>query len=422
MRRFALISKHLWLCPVLLVHAQAFAFGIEDLRALVRENDLTMVEEVIERLPQEYKKNFTLAYDSQSLQGSSYENPRAILFGRNARFVLSFNGDPTQQHYNTIEAIQFREGIESFELYSIKFESGDVNFSEPNPAVCTSCHGSPAHPVWSSYEYDKHEARHWPGMYGSTHDTPGLDETEKAAFKRFRDHAASHPRYRHLVLSEAEAHWYPYTAGHHQHRLRPNNRLGNLLARWRARQIAALIRRGDFIENHPHVAQAWLLRCPGTEERAYRGQIKALFDAKLPSQRYAYIHAIRDSLPPDQQTAFMMERLLTGSDNIGWDMSVEIREEPGRFFTGIVDIDRLVGARWMATLDEDHELRAYYEPWTNRQLYNTFTNGYYDSNVAPGGVGESYDQITLDYNDSRANQACAELMRDALSRSARSRK
>ncbi len=414
MRPFASLCKRLWWLPVLLVPAQAFAFDIDDLRDLIREKNLATVAAVIEHLPREYRENYTLAHDSQSLQGSSYENPRAILFGRTASLVLTFNGDPSQQHYHAIEAMQFREGPETFELYSIELDGGVARFSEPNPAVCASCHGSPPHPVWSSYEYENRETRHWPGLYGSTHDAPMLEAEEKAAFERFRERAASHPRYRHLVMSEDGAPWFPYATGPHQHRLRPNNRLGNLLARWHARQIVALIRRGDFIERHPGVGQAWLLQCPGTEEPGYRDRVRTLFDAEFPPGQYAYTHAIRDGLPQDRQVAFMMEKLLTGSGGFGWDMSIERPEETGRFFTGIVNIDRLVGAHWMATLDDGHPLKPYYEPWTNRQLYDTFAEGYYESNVAPGGVGAAYDEITRYYDESRAHQACPELMRGTL--------
>jgi len=417
MGKAASICKRLWLGPALLVPAQAFAFDIDDLRNLVRDEGLTTVAEVVEQLPREYRENYTLAYDSQSLQGSSHDHPRAILFGRTAELVLTFNGHPSQRHYDAIEAMQYRKRSESFELYSIEFGDGRVRFSDANPEVCASCHGSPPHPIWSSYEYGDRETHHWPGVYGATHDAPVLEPGERAAFERFRERAASHPRYRHLALSHPEAPWFPYATGPAQHRFRPNNRLGNLLARWHARQIVALIEREGFLANHPHVAQSWLLQCPGTERTAYRQRVQALFVRTFPRAEYPYIHSLRDALAPARQTAFMMEKLLTGLDGFGWDMSVEKPENTGRFFTGIATIDQLVGARWLATLDDEHRLKQYYEPWSNRTLYNTFAEGYYESNVAPGGVGAAYDEVLGYYNASKAQQACPDLMRGALAAS-----
>jgi hypothetical protein len=404
----------LWPCLALLVHAQAFAFNIDDLRTLIRDNNLTSVEQVIARLPEEYKENYTLAYHSQSLQGSSHDNPRAILFGRTAQFILTFNGDPSQQYYNAIETLQFQEQSESFELYSIDFSGAAAEVSGPNPQVCMSCHGSPPHVIWSSYEYGERKTGHWPGFYGSSHDAPVLNPDELAAYERFRKLAASHPRYRHLVMSKPGAPWFPYGMGPNQHRLRPNDRLGNLLARWQARQIAALIDRGGFIEHHPRTAQAFLLQCPGIEHGPYRRQVHALFDARFPQQSHPLAHALLEKLPPAQRTAFMMQKLLVGSDTFGWDMNIAESESNGQFSTGIVNIDQLVGARWLAALDDGHWLKAYYRPWESRELYNTFAPEYYEHNVAPGGVGEEYDRVMSYYDEDYAHLACPGLMRQAL--------
>ncbi len=413
MKSVTSISKRLGLCIVLLVPARAFAFDVDELRDMIRDRALTTVAEVIAHLPVEYRENYTLAYDSRSLQGSSRDNPRAILFGRTARLVLSFNGDPAQQHYDTIEAMQFREPRNTFELYAIDFADSQVRFSGPNPPVCAGCHGSPPRPIWSSYEYSDRETGHWPGFYGSTHDAPALEPGEKAAFERFRQRAATHHRYRHLVLVKPNAHWFPYGTGPTQHALRPNNRLGNLLARWHARQIVALINRGGFIERHPRVAQAWLLQCPGTEGGSYRARVQALFDTRFPPDGHRRVHALLDKLPAGRRVSFMMERLLSDSDSFGWDMSIEAPAAGGRFDTGIATIDRLVGARWMATLDDGHRLTDYYEPWSSRELYNTFADGYYESNVRPGGVGEAYDAVARYYDESRARLACPAIMRSA---------
>lgn len=399
-------GRRLWWCPVLFAHAQAFAFGIDDLRQLVRQEGLSSVAAIVERLPREHRENYTLVYDSRSLQGASYENPRAILFGGTAGLVLSFNGDPSQRRYNTIEAMQFREASESFELYAIEVRDGETRISAPNPGVCTSCHGSPPRPIWSSYEYGDRAPVHWPGFYGSTHDAPVLNANEKAAFEGFRERAASHPRYRHLVLSNPGAPWFPYATGPTQHRFRPNNRLGNLLARRHARQIVALIRRGGFIDRRPHLTRAWLLQCPGTQSPSYRRRVRELFNIRFPRVKHRHIHSTRDALPLERRTAFMLERLLTGRVDLGWGMNVGGPAQAGAFDTGIVTIDRLVAARWMATLDNAHPLKRYYEPWTSRQLYNTFADGYYESNVAPGGVGAAYDQVLGYFDARRARLAC----------------
>jgi len=410
MKSVALTLRRLWPCLVLLASSRALAFDIEDLQALIRDEQLDTVAGVVERLPAEYRENYALAYESQSLQGASYRNPRAILFGETASLVLTFNGHPEQRDYESIEAMQFREGRETFELYSLDFSAARPELSGPNPQVCASCHGSPPHPIWSSYEYGDRETSHWPGMYGSSHDAPLRVEKEAAAFRRFVEHAQSHPRYRHLKTATEQAPWYPYGSGPLQHRLRPNNRLGNLLARWHARQITALIDQSLFVDRYPAVSRAWLLQCPGIDQPAYRKRVQRLFDRHYPPAGHRLVHDMLDGLPAGRRVALMMERLLTGYDTFGWDMSIEKPENHGRFFTGITTIDRLVGAHWLATRDADHPLKPYFEPWGSRQLYNTFQEGYYRSNVAPGGVGRAYDSVATYYDESRARQACPEVM------------
>lgn len=413
MTRFRLCG-YLAACALAAAHAPAFAFGIDDLRTLIQAEKPDSVAKVIALLPREYKESYTLGYDSQSLQGSSYDNPRAILFGDTAQFIVTFNGDPAQAYYNAIEAMQYREDSESFEMYSIEVSAEGARVSSPDPPICASCHGSPPHPIWSSYEYGDSETRHWPGFYGSAHDAPVRVPEEKRAFERFRDRAATHPRYSQLVLSDPGAPWFPYGEGPGQHRLRPNDRLGNLLARWQARHIAALIRDGGFIDEHARVAQAWLLHCPGAGGDPFGRRVKALFDERFPPADHPLAHEILQKLPADRQVDFMMQRLLTGSDDLDWNLSIAESQDNGRFYTGIVTIDQLVSARWLATLGRDDWLKAYYKPWTSRDLYDTFADGYYARNVEPGGVGLDYDKVMGYYDESRARLACPGVMRQAL--------
>lgn len=395
-------------------HAPAFAFGIDELQAMIQADKPSSVEQVIARLPEEYKENYTLGYDSQSLQGSSHDNPRAILFGETAQFILTFNGDSAQAYYDTIEAMQYRTDSESFELYSMEFSGEGVRVSGPNPPICATCHGSPAHPIWSSYEYGERETRHWPGFYGSSHDAPVLVPEEKQAFERFRVKARKHSRYSQLVMSKPGAPWFPYGVGPGQHRLRPNDRLGNLLARWHARQIAARINRGDFLHQHARIAQAWLLQCPDTSEEPFRRRVRALFDQRFPRGSHPLAHAMLEKLAAEKQADFMMERLLTGSDDFDWNLSIAQSQANGRFYTGIVTIDQLVSARWLATLDQGSWLKGYYKPWSSRDLYNTFAEDYYSKNVEPGGVGREYDRVMAYYDESRAQLACPGVMRQVL--------
>lgn len=395
------------LCPLLLTFLclPAHALSVDDLRRQIETEKITSIEELVAKLPAEYLSNYTLAYHSQSLQEASWENPRAILFGHDAKLVLTFNGDLEHSQYDTVELMQFRDDTQSFDLYSLRFENGTAQILE-NPRVCISCHGDPGQPLWSSYEYNDQGAVHWPGFYGSIHDAPLNDKQEQKAFQQFRVQAEHHPRYRYLVRGDTASSWYPYGHGPMQHRLRPNNRLGNLLARWQARHIAHRILESDFYRERPQIVSAWLLNCPQVEEPTFKNQIEMLF------KKFKKRHARKDWLEIASKLHefdFMMQAMLTDADYRHWNM--DLGSEPNRqqFFTGIVELNRLVTAHWLTSLEQNHWLKQYYRPRTNRDLYNTFAENYYQVNVEPGGVGKYYDSIIDYYDESFARQACSKL-------------
>ena len=117
-------------------------------------------------------KHFTLMRHSQSLQKADPLNPRAIVFGPDAKFIFTFT-DAAQVGGDKIEVLHFRDEITSFELREIVFSNDKAEVSEANPAACLQCHGTHPRPIWSAYDV-------WPGAYGE--DDDGLvDFTEKYA-------------------------------------------------------------------------------------------------------------------------------------------------------------------------------------------------------------------------------------------------
>lgn len=404
-------------CKTLLFPPLSHAFEYEELVALIEDKNLTTIDQVMENLPQEYLENFTLAFGSRSLHGSSFDNPRVILFGNTAKLVLTFNGDPAHNKYHSLEALQFREEDKVFELRSISFEKA-VHFSEKNPSVCQTCHGTDPRPIWSSYEYSEIEdIQHWPGFYGSTHDAPVLNDTEQQAYIRFRKLATEHPRYRFLRLDHPETDWYPFGTGPFEHRFRPNNRLGNLLARLNAKRVANDLKTKAFFKRYPNLVLQWLLQCNQAEQDHYLSFIKGLYDRDFGP--LAHIKLDQFQSKSVEQVAFVFEKLLSGLGVYTWNLSMNPSPDDPRFFTGIVSIDELVAAAVLSELADDHWLRRYYIPWTQRQLYNSFQEGYYDANVAPGEVGKAYDGIELFFDREYARQACSQLEQYGLEEAGR---
>lgn len=144
---------------------------------------------ITERRPK-FLTHATFAYGSRSLQSSTYENPRAIVFSGDAETILSFNGEPGQRGYERLEMICFNEPEKTFEFHDIAFpkeanstdELEDLtaseqaqNFAHTNGRSnrdCRMCHQTPARPNWDAYPF-------WPGFYGAVDDSNNYTERAK---------------------------------------------------------------------------------------------------------------------------------------------------------------------------------------------------------------------------------------------------
>ena len=217
---------------------RAAEFDFESLRALVDRSGAGGVEAVVAALPEDLRSRYTLVFDSRSLQGASWSNPRAVLFGSTARLVVTFNGEPSQRGYAALETMEFIPAGNRFLFREISFAPGvsglEVRISDPNPARCASCHGDPARPIWDA-------APLWPGVYGERYGS-GLSEREQQGLKEFLALEAAHPRYRHLLGAGALAERDTYVSDSHARydggaAEPPNARFSALLATYNVKAI-----------------------------------------------------------------------------------------------------------------------------------------------------------------------------------------
>jgi hypothetical protein len=176
--------------------AHADSFGFASLEALIRTHDIGTVNELLAALPATQRRNYALMFDSRSLQEASFENPRVILYGPDARFVMTFNGGAAQRGFRAVETLEFDAVTREFRLRELEFPerpggAAAVRVSEADPERCLRCHGSPPRPLWDSFPL-------WPGAYGERYGA-SLTERERAGLERFLAQQASHPRYRYLL-------------------------------------------------------------------------------------------------------------------------------------------------------------------------------------------------------------------------------
>ncbi len=155
----------------------------ESLVENIKVNGAQTLEQVLDLAPQEFFLNYVLMYRSRSLQDANPRFPRAIVFGRSAKFIMAFNGHEKQKGYNNLEIVQFREKTFRWEFREITFENGQApRFSEANPKKCLECHQSPSRtnvdprPNWEPYNF-------WPGAYASVDDK--IEPVLKVDYERY---------------------------------------------------------------------------------------------------------------------------------------------------------------------------------------------------------------------------------------------
>jgi hypothetical protein len=173
----------------------------EDLQNEIALCHLQKVDDLVALLPASHLSNYVLLHHSDSIQGATPIAPRVILFGKDAKLLLAFNGNPQEQGYNHLEVIQFRDSNSTFELRDIEFPStpnGTVQFSGPNPQACIGCHRADPRPNWATYPL-------WPGAFGGEDDSvfrtePPLDRSSAdwKSYAKFLDSVKDTGRYRFL--------------------------------------------------------------------------------------------------------------------------------------------------------------------------------------------------------------------------------
>lgn len=218
----------------------AVSFDFAALRGLLETRDIGSVEALLAALPAAQRAHYALVFDSRSLQGASPENPRAILFAPDARFILTFNGSPAQRGYHVVETMEFDEVSKEFRLRELTFPerpdgTDKVAVSDVNPPRCTRCHGEPPRPVWDSFPL-------WPGAYGERYDAR-LSPRERAGLSAFLAQQPTHPRYRQLLAVQrfADPQTFRASAASQYAAVAeepPNAELGIALSRLQARSIA----------------------------------------------------------------------------------------------------------------------------------------------------------------------------------------
>ncbi len=288
--------------------ADAGSFDFAALLSLLKTRDIGSVEELLAALPAPQRAHYALMFESRSLQGASPENPRVILFGPDARFILTFNGSPAQRGFRVIETMEFDDASKEFRLRELIFPerpggADTVVVSEVNSSRCVRCHGSRPRPVWDSFPL-------WPGAYGERYGAR-LSPRERAGLSAFLAQQPTHPRYRQLlgVLRFADPQTFhpsavsQYSAAAEEP---PNAELGIALSRLQAQAIARELGQRPAFASYQYA----LL---GLVDSSCGGLAEFYPDALWREERGAFERFARDTAVANARQAQLKAARATGS-------------------------------------------------------------------------------------------------------------
>jgi hypothetical protein len=237
------------------------------IRYLDAHPEITSVDAFLGALDPGTRGEFTLMYDSGSLQKGcvSVDHPRMIFMGTSYSDLMFAaapdNGSPQCRDGNAVEFIEFIPEEARFEMRSIDFSGPKPVVSAPNPPMCLTCHSADPHPIWGSYFV-------WAGAYGSLDDTL-LDEKslgtdysawpeEYRGYHSFMTTVRSQGIYRHLDWSDGRdqinrgrpLHPKPGEDGIYNTKYRPNFALHRKVAYANRQRLLRMLREdpgfGDF--------------------------------------------------------------------------------------------------------------------------------------------------------------------------------
>ena len=103
----------------------AETFSNQALEKIMQNNPHTnkpvdSIAELVPLLPKELRENFIYAFDSRSPLRTSISTkfPRVILFSKDARFVMTFTGNPSQPGADVVETMSYNDQTAAFEMYA----------------------------------------------------------------------------------------------------------------------------------------------------------------------------------------------------------------------------------------------------------------------------------------------------------------
>lgn len=128
------------------------------LNQFITTKGINRVADFLKALPDHYQKHYAFVEKTRGLGKASLTYPRIVLFGADARLMISVSTDPSDERYERVDVAHMDKRTGQWEFSEFDFKATGQKLNR-NPASCVQCHGSPGRPIWGTY-------LDWPGVFG----------------------------------------------------------------------------------------------------------------------------------------------------------------------------------------------------------------------------------------------------------------
>ena len=165
----------------------------------MEEHQITTIEELLNRLPDSYRNNFSLVEHTRATGQSNVQFPRIVLFGPDGRFLLNIGTKADDPKYNLLDVGELHDDTGQWEFSVFDFNGPKPTLSR-NDASCVECHGDKnSRPVWGTNLL-------WTGVFGDNI-APGpqgeaMDTKHAVRMNEIIDGQGNSPRFDFLLWNE----------------------------------------------------------------------------------------------------------------------------------------------------------------------------------------------------------------------------
>lgn len=156
----------------------------------VIDHEIDNVRDLLSALPRSMGDSYVLMEDTRSRHMADLEHPRLIMYGLDARFLMSAGGVPDDPLYEVIEMAELDAQTGQWIFRALDFGQDPPALGASDQS-CQGCHGSPVRPIWGHYP-------DWPGAFGA--DENDLTAAQASVLLDLMDTQAQTDRYHHLQL------------------------------------------------------------------------------------------------------------------------------------------------------------------------------------------------------------------------------